>query len=86
LHNFLRIHDQTDDARDLGDNTLTREGSSSSANFAQNDVVEPHEIAPEELGMQITDEERARASDRRDRIAKQMWEDYQVYLAEHREE
>jgi hypothetical protein len=84
LHNFLRIHDQDDDARDLGNDgpSLQREGSQSSFdNFVEG--IEPREISPEELGMNITEEERARASARRDAIAQQMWVDYLAYRARH---
>ena len=84
LHNFLRIHDRTDEAHDLGsNNTLHREGSGSISSFVTEDIAEQEEIAPEELGMQISEAEKARASARRDRIAQQMWDDYVAYTAEH---
>ncbi|KAF8145063.1 hypothetical protein K438DRAFT_1589103, partial [Mycena galopus ATCC 62051] len=88
LHNFLRIHDRTDEARDLGpNNTPQREGSASSfEDFVQAGPIEIREIAPEELGMQITEAERNRAAARRDRIAQQMWEDYLAYRQMHGDE
>jgi hypothetical protein len=45
--------------------------------------AEIREIVPEELGMQIMEAERNRASARRDRIAQQMWEDYVAYRQTH---
>ncbi|KAF7351974.1 putative nuclease HARBI1-like protein [Mycena venus] len=81
LHNFLRIHDRTDEAQDLGVHELQREGSSSFTDFIQ-DHAEPRQILPEELGMQINDAECTRASNRRDRIAQKMWEDYQAYIVQ----
>ncbi|KAJ7123469.1 hypothetical protein C8R44DRAFT_735117 [Mycena epipterygia] len=82
LHNFLHIHDGSDDAEDLSNdasNTPQREGSGRLEEFIE---VEPREISAEELGWNISDEERARASARRDRIAKQMWDDYVALLAD----
>lgn len=82
LHNFLRIHEGDDDAHDLAptsQNLLRREGSDRLEDFIQD---EPREISPEELGMLISAEEKARASARRDRIAQQMWKDYVALLAE----
>lgn len=78
LHNFLRIHDRTDEASDLGQNSLGREHSGSIDGFVDS-PVEPREVTPEELGMHITEAERHRASARRDRIAQQMWADYVAY-------
>jgi hypothetical protein len=80
LHNFLRIHDGSDDAQDLENearDTPQHEGTGRLGEFLE---LEPREISPEELGMYISDEEKARASARRDRIAKQMWDDYLVEL------
>jgi hypothetical protein len=83
LHNFIRIHDVADEARNFGENTLHREDSGSLHNFTSE---EPREMLPEELGMQVTAEERARASTRRDAIAKAMWDDYVAYTAAHADE
>jgi hypothetical protein len=83
LHNFLRIHDQDDDAGDLGNGpSIHREGSRGSIDDFIEDA-EPRVISEEELGMNITEEERARASARRDAIAQQMWVDYLAYRARH---
>ena len=85
LHNFVRIHDRDDNAEDLAndaENAPRREDSSHLEDFVS---TGPREITPEELGMHISDEERARASARRDRIANQMWADYVTYLAAHGE-
>jgi hypothetical protein len=81
LHNFLRIHDQDDDAHDLGNDgpSLQCEGSQSSFdNFVEG--IEPREIS---LEMKITEEERACASACQDAIAQQMWVDYLAYRARH---
>ena len=40
----------------------------------------PPIIAAKQLGLNITAEERQRASKRRDQIARQMWDDYQAEL------
>lgn len=80
LHNFLRIHDRSDEAWDLAPNGIQREGSSSLIDFVA-EPTEPHQIFPEELGWHISDEEKVRASNRRDRIAQKMWEDYLAYVA-----
>lgn len=69
LHNFIRIHDPYDEARD-------RRGSSMSASA----TGETHQQQLEELGFEITIEERDRAGGQRDRIAKRMWIDYQAEL------
>ena len=83
LHNFVKIHDDSDNADDLdGDDegrTGQPEGSRSLGDFIE---TEPREVSTEELGIpHISDEEKARASARRDRIAKKMWEDYVAWLA-----
>jgi len=46
---------------------------------------EPHVITEEELGFNVTAEEKQRANERHDRIAKQMWVDYQAELWQHEE-
>ncbi|KAJ7802459.1 hypothetical protein B0H13DRAFT_2389572 [Mycena leptocephala] len=87
LHNFIRIHDTADDAQDLVTNPpylatpLRREDSL--RDFLGD---EPREISAEELGMDISTEERDQASDHRDRIAEQMWQDYLRCLAERGEQ
>jgi hypothetical protein len=79
LHNFLCIHDRTDEASDLGQNSLGREHSSSIDGFVHDSPVEPRVVTPEELGMHITEAEQHRASACRDRFAQQMWADYVAY-------
>jgi hypothetical protein len=83
LHNFLKIHDDSDNADDLNEDDeggiSQREGSGSLGDFID---IEPREVSSEELGIpHVSDEEKARASARRDRIAKKMWEDYVALLA-----
>ncbi|KAJ6510776.1 hypothetical protein C8R45DRAFT_814109, partial [Mycena sanguinolenta] len=82
LHNFVRIHDASDDAVDFGPDSdvpgpIRREDSMQ--DFIQ---PEPREISPEELGMEISAEERTRATLRRGQIAQRMWDDYVALLAE----
>jgi hypothetical protein len=86
LHNFIRIHDGEDNADSLGPESdgSQRVGAESSSLDAFVDL-EPREIAPEELGMYISEEEKVRAAARRDRIKDQMWADYVEYLAAHPE-
>ncbi|KAF8174429.1 hypothetical protein K438DRAFT_2049051 [Mycena galopus ATCC 62051] len=85
--NFIRVHDATDDARDLA-----ADNPPSAAPLRREDSVqdfvddEPRKISPEELGMDISAEERERASARQDCIADQMWKDYLACLAERGEE
>ena len=75
VHNFLRIHDPLDE--DLGQwghdstpltGTVTEESQAT------------HTIPAEVLGFDISEDERTCASERRDHIARQMWEDYQHEL------
>jgi hypothetical protein len=72
LHNFIRIMDPSDDAKDDED-YLEGEGEALSA--------QP-DINPEHLGHHISQAERSRAGEARDMIAMAMWEDYQNVLAE----
>lgn len=87
LHNFIRVHDAADEARDLA-----ADGAPAAAPPRREDSVqdfvgdEPREILPEELGMDISAAERERASACRDRIAEQMWQDYLTCLADRGEE
>jgi hypothetical protein len=79
LHNFLCIHDRSDEAKDLEGNGVP--GPNSLDDFVRDDP-EPQQVLPEELGMHISEEERIRASSRRDSIAERMWQDYQAYVAQ----
>jgi hypothetical protein len=87
LHNFICVHDAADEAQDL-----TPDGPPPAVPLRREDSVqdfvgdEPRGISPEELGMDISAEERERASARRDCIAEQMWKDYLACLAERGEE
>ena len=84
LDNFLHIHEGMDKEHDLGgDNTLHRGGSGNISSFVTEDIVEQEETAPEELGMWISEAEKACALAHRDHIAQQMWDDYVAYTAEH---
>ncbi|KAJ7667199.1 hypothetical protein B0H17DRAFT_950616, partial [Mycena rosella] len=82
LHNFVRIHDETDDAEDLADEPPDPSQHRVSNGLDDFVEVEPREISPEELGINISEAEKVRASARRDRIARQMWDDYVALLVE----
>ena len=71
LHNFIHIHDPTDDA----ETTCDYLAYSEQVNYGA-------DINPEHLGAYISQAEKDRASITRDNIAKAMWVDYQGYLAE----
>ena len=75
LHNFIRIHDPEDNATASYDHAELDGGHSQTSQSS-------HEINPENLGGNISQAERNRASEKRDVIAKAMWEDYQNVLAE----
>jgi hypothetical protein len=78
LHNFIRIHDPSDNATT---ESVDREISiASGTHSVEEGPGQPREISQEELGFQITNEEKERAEARRDRIAKKMWDDYQAIL------
>ncbi|KIL55163.1 hypothetical protein M378DRAFT_18193 [Amanita muscaria Koide BX008] len=83
LHNFIRIHDPSDNAMtESVDGEIT---TASGTHLVEEGPGQPREISQEELGFQITNEEKERAEARRDRIAKKMWDDYQVILRERQE-
>jgi len=67
LHNFVHIHDPDDLATKEGDN-------SDDDDEAPNRYDIP--ITPENLGGHISQAEKDRAGEKRDIIAKAMWEDY----------
>jgi hypothetical protein len=75
LHNFIRISDPGDDARDDEDYCDDEDQTS----FSQPDINSEH------LGQHISQAEKDRASDVRDQIAIAMWEDYQNLLVEQEE-
>ena len=75
VHNFLHIHDPSDE--DLGQwghdstpltGTVTKESQAT------------HTIPAEVLGFDTSEDEHTCALERRDRITRQMWEDYQREL------
>ncbi|KAF7314852.1 putative nuclease HARBI1-like protein [Mycena kentingensis (nom. inval.)] len=86
LHNFIRVHDKDDQAEYDDDNptrtSATRNGQPCRRESSLQDLVdnEPPEITPEQLGFSITNEERQRASARRDAIAQEMWTGYKAYM------
>lgn len=67
LHNFIRTFDPSD---------LAEEDDDEDEVFDDNSLPSEIPITPENLGTHISPEERARASEKRDQIAKQMWDDY----------
>ncbi len=70
LHNFIRTWDPDDLATgddDLDDSDSTPDDPTS---------THPNPISPENLGSHISAAEKARASVKRDEIAKAMWEGY----------
>ena len=81
VHNFVSTHDQ-DRENAFGANLATGSqataGSSSTTNPGLG--IEPRIITEGELGFNITAEEKRRATERRDTIAKSMWVDYQAEL------
>ncbi|KAF8153669.1 hypothetical protein BJ912DRAFT_868623, partial [Pholiota molesta] len=68
LHNFIRIHDPDDLAREDSDD------SDSESEGIPNQPEIP--ITPETLGGHISQAEKNRANAKRDQIARAMWEDY----------
>jgi len=81
IHNFVGIHDQ-DQMNSLSGNQMpnSRSRSSQAESSVAGAGTEPRIITEEELGFNITAEEKQRANDRRDRIAEEMWVDYQAEL------
>ncbi|KAF9456205.1 hypothetical protein BDZ94DRAFT_1178223, partial [Collybia nuda] len=71
LHNFIWIHDPTDEAETSHDYSV----GSAQTHFRA-------EINPDHLGVHISCAEKSRASVMRDDIARAMWEDYQRHLSE----
>ena len=82
LHNFIRIHDPSDNATM---HSMDGGIATASTHMVEEGPVQPREISQEELGFQITEEEKKRAEARRDRIAIKMWDDYQAILRERQE-
>jgi uncharacterized protein YoaH (UPF0181 family) len=76
VHNFTGVHDQDR----LMDQTNSPSGFQQARSLTAGTEMEPRVITEEELGFNITAEEKQRANERRDRIARQMWVDYQAEL------
>ena len=79
IHNFIRIYDPSDEAVQPW-RAVTARAAKQQQSPAPNPHAEPHVITAAELGIDITPVERQRAADRRDRLAEQMWVDYQEEL------
>ena len=76
LHNFIRIHDPSEDFF-----LNQRSQSQVLSHTDQNHISqEHHTITEEQMGNSITIQERNKASNWRDCIAKEMWQDYQAEL------
>jgi hypothetical protein len=82
LHNFIRVHDKEDEAEEEECANEPYSNPQPRRESSLQDMLdnEPPEITPEQLGFSISPEERRRASDRRDAIAKEMWEGYKAYM------
>ena len=77
VHNFVSVHDR-DRYNSYRPDPPT--GSQEGGPSAAETIPETGVITEEELGFNITAEERQRAIERRDQIARQMWVDYQAEL------
>lgn len=80
IHNFIRIYDPSDEDLQQSQKEGGNTGHSQTTEREGQDFEDPRVITPEELGLDITAEERRRALKCRDIIAKQMWIDYQSEL------
>ena len=82
VHNFVSTHDQDRENAFIWSNLATGSqataGSSSMTNPGLG--IEPRIITEGELGFNITAEEKRRATERCNTIAKSMWVDYQAEL------
>ena len=80
VHNFIQVHEPVDRLRKSSSSTTTE--SQSSLTTETVDQASGNEEDEEELAnrWEITPEERRRAGAERDRIAKDMWNDYQAEL------
>jgi hypothetical protein len=77
VHNFISVHDRD---QDNTYQTNSPTGSQQARSSTAGTRTEPCIITEEELGFNVTAEEKKRAIERRDRIARQMWVDYQAEL------
>jgi hypothetical protein len=81
IHNFIRIHDPSDHTLQQWrreEPSTTRDALAN--NSESESSVQLHEIQPDNLGFEVTCEERDRAAAQRDIIAEQIWDDYQEEL------
>ena len=77
VHNFVGIHDRDQDNFTDQTNSTAPMRAGSAGTETQR---EPRVISEAELGFNVTAEEKQRANERRDRIARQMWVGYQAEL------
>ncbi|THU91108.1 hypothetical protein K435DRAFT_674767, partial [Dendrothele bispora CBS 962.96] len=77
VHNFIRILDPLDEA--LGINTVFSFHAAHRDNVVGESFLEDDDEQGI-LGQKVTAAERLRANERRDRIAQEMWDQYQSYL------
>ena len=80
VHHFLCIHDPSDE--DLGE--WGHNESTCLTGTVTEESQATHTIPAEVLGFDISEDERTCASERRDHITRQMWEDYQRELEQWR--
>ncbi|THU75874.1 hypothetical protein K435DRAFT_706204, partial [Dendrothele bispora CBS 962.96] len=78
LHNFIHIKDPSDEAEGLNLVSVSRNQTREGQEFGFD--IDEEEIGESQLGGKITSAEKGRANSRRDRIAEEMWQDYQNYL------
>jgi hypothetical protein len=80
LHNFIRINDPDD-----GNSLDCFRGGAEQREAHQGGGIGDDEDDEDDFRGVITPAEQRRAKERRDRIAKQMWEDYTMYLNQNTE-
>lgn len=79
LHNFIHIHDPDEHAFDDG-NEDDSDQDSDTDNSGSNTLSSPNSQREDQLGQDISNAEKDRASARKDEIAKEMWKDYKKEL------
>lgn len=78
IHNYVGIHDP-DSHRNL-EFQIEACSASNNSNSSQEPATPQVQISEQELGLNITQEERQQAAHRRDMIAEKMWVDYLAEL------
>ena len=73
------VHDR-DRVNEATSQSNSSTGSQGTGSLTANAEAEPHVITEQELGFNITAEEREKATERQDIIAKEMWVKYQAEL------